>query len=215
MKGVFVTGTDTDIGKTIVSAALTCAFKESESVCYWKPIQTGIETDDDTRTVRRLAECGDDEIFDKGFRLEQPLSPHLSARLANIEITIEKILNFLPKQKNQKFWIVEGAGGVFVPLNETELMIDLIKALDLSVVIVARSGLGTINHTLLTVEALRNRGLKILGVVMNGEPKQENRKAIEHFGQVKVLAEMPRFEQLTSENLSAWAKKHLAADERK
>lgn len=209
MKGVFVTGTDTNIGKTIVSAALTGAFKESESVCYWKPIQTGIEIDDDTRTVRRLAECGDDEIFDKGFRLERPLSPHLSARLANTEITIEKILDFLPKETAEKFWIVEGAGGIFVPLNETESMIDLIKALDLPVVIVARSGLGTINHTLLTVEALRNRGLKILGVVMNGEPNAENRKAIEHFGQVKVLAEMPRFEQMTTENLSNWSKENL------
>jgi dethiobiotin synthetase len=88
-------------------------------------------------------------------------------------------------------------------------MIDLIKALGLPAVIVARSGLGTINHTLLTVETLRNRNLNILGVVMNGEPNEENRKAIEHFGQVKVLAEMPRFEQLTSENLSAWAKENL------
>lgn len=211
MKGIFVAGTDTNVGKTIVSAALTHAFRATENVCYWKPIQTGIEADDDTQTVRELAICADAEIFDEGFRLEKPLSPHLSARLANVEITVEKTLAFLPEWKNGKFWIVEGAGGVFVPLNENELMIDLMKRLDLPVVIAARSGLGTINHTLLTVEALRNRGLKIRGVVLNGEPNAENRKAIEHFGRVKVLAEMPRFEELSDAKLAVWANEKLTA----
>lgn len=204
-----MTGTDTNVGKTIVSAALMCALRERETVCYWKPVQTGIESDDDTQTVRELTICKGDEIFGKGFRLEKPLSPHLSARLAKVEITIERILDFLPEEIGERFWIVEGAGGALVPLNETELIIDLIKILDLNVIVVARSGLGTINHTLLTVEALRNRGLKLLGVIMNGEPNAENREAIEHFGQLKVLAQMPSFEKLTSENLSAWTKGNL------
>ena len=214
MNGIFVTGTDTNVGKSVVSAALMCAFRSNESVCYWKPIQTGIETDDDTQTVRNLAKCADAEIFDEGFRLEKPLSPHLAARLANVEITIEKTLAFLPEWKNEKLWIIEGAGGVFVPLNENELMIDLIKALDLPVVVAARSGLGTINHTLLTVEILRNRGLEIRGVIMNGERNIENRKAIERFGRVKVLAEMPRFGRLNNAELAIWTKENLAADER-
>ncbi len=214
MNGIFITGTDTSVGKTVVSAALVCALLARKNICYWKPVQTGIEADDDTQTVRQLAGCADEEIFDKGFRLERPLSPHLSARLANVEITIEKILNFLPADKDDKFWIVEGAGGALVPLNKNELMIDLMKMLNLPVVVVARSGLGTINHTLLTVEALRNRNLKISGVVMNGEPNAENRKAIEHFGQIRVLAEMPQFEKLTSENLTSWSKKYLTANER-
>jgi len=205
MNGLFVTGTDTDIGKTVVSAALMSALRGKESVCYWKPIQTGIEADDDTQTIQKLAKCTNKEIFGEGFRLERPLSPHLSARLANVEITIGKTLAFIKDKNDERFWIVEGAGGVFVPLNESELMIDLIKALNLPVVIVARSGLGTINHTLLTVEALRNRKLEIFGVVMNGEPNEENRKAIEHFGQVKVLAQIPLFENLTSDNLALWS----------
>ena len=209
MNGIFVTGTDTDIGKTIVSAALLCALREKEKVCYWKPIQTGIETDDDTLTVRKLANCSGEEIFERGFRLKKPLSPHLSARLANDRITVEKVLEFLPDDKNKRLWIVEGAGGALVPLNENELMIDLIEALGLPVVIAARSGLGTINHTLLTVEALRNRSLKIFGVVMNGEPNAENREVIEHFGAVKVLAQMPKFEVLTNENLDFWATENL------
>lgn len=211
MNGIFVTGTDTDVGKTIVSAAFLCALRAEKEVCYWKPIQTGIETDDDTRTVKTLANCSENEIFDGGFRLEKPLSPHVSARLAAVEITIEKTLDFLPENKDGRFWIVEGAGGALVPLNEKELMIDLMKALDLPVVVVARSGLGTINHTLLTVEILRSRKLNVLGVVMNGAPNAENRRAIEHFGRVKVLAEMPKIERLTNENLNRWAQENLSA----
>lgn len=207
MNGIFVTGTDTGIGKTIVSASLVCALRDKKSVCYWKPVQTGIEEDNDTETVGKLANCSPEEIFDKGFRLEKPLSPHLSARLANVEITVEKILDFI--EKDEKFWIVEGAGGVLVPLNENELMIDLIKALKLPVLIAARSTLGTINHTLLTVEALRSRSLEIFGVIMNGEPNDENRKAIEHFGDARVLAEMPKFEKLEFEILNDWTKTNL------
>ncbi len=208
MKGIFVTGTDTGIGKTIVSAALMNALREKERVCYWKPVQTGIEEDNDTETVRALANCSAEEIHDQGFRLEKPLSPHFSARLANVEITIEKILNFNNKTEN-KFYIVEGAGGILVPLNENDLMIDLMKELNLPVLIVSRSGLGTINHTLLTIEALRNRKLEILGVVMNGEPNLENKKAIEHYSNVRVLAEMPKFEKLEKEELAEWSKNNL------
>jgi dethiobiotin synthase len=209
MNGIFVTGTDTGIGKTIVSAALVCALREKENVCYWKPVQTGIEEDDDTETVGKLANCRDEEIFDKGFRLERPLSPHLSARLSNVEITIEKVLQFRTNSPSERFWIVEGAGGVLVPLNESELMIDLIKALNLPVLIVARSALGTINHTLLTLEALRNRNLEVFGVIMNGEQNDENREAIEHFGKTRVLAQMPKFERLEFESLNNWTRENL------
>ncbi len=209
INGIFVAGTDTNVGKTIVSAAIVCALRRTKNVCYWKPIQTGIEADDDSKTVKELASCSDTEIFERGFRLEKSLSPHLSARFAGVEITIGKILDFLPDEPDERFWIVEGAGGALVPLNENQLLIDLIKTLDLPVVITARSGLGTINHTLLTVEALRIRGLKILGVIMNGEANDENRKAIERFGQVKVLAQMPKFECLTDGNLAIWSKNNL------
>lgn len=206
MRGIFVTGTDTNIGKTIVSAALMNAWRETENVCYWKPIQTGIEADKDTETVKILGNCSEEEIYDKGFRLEKPLSPHLSARLAKVEITIGKVLDFIENQAENKFWIVEGAGGIFVPLNEKDLMIHLIKALNLPVIIVSRSELGTINHTLLTIETLRNYNIEILGVFMNGKPNFENKKAIEYYGKVSVLAEMPKFEKLDAENLANWSK---------
>ncbi|MEZ5426472.1 MAG: dethiobiotin synthase [Pyrinomonadaceae bacterium] len=208
MRGIFVTGTDTGIGKTVVSAALVCAWRSAEKVCYWKPVQTGIEEDDDTATVRKLAACSVEEIFDRGFRLEKPLSPHLSARLAGVEIGVGKILQFAEKIPEERFLIVEGAGGLLVPLNEEQLMIDLIRALGLPVLIVARSSLGTINHTLLTVESLRRRDLKISGIVLVGEPNAENKKAIEHFSNVPVLAEMPKFEKLNERVLKNWSEEN-------
>jgi dethiobiotin synthetase len=211
MNGVFVTGTDTNVGKTIVSAALICSMRKRMVVGYWKPIQTGIESDDDTRTVGELADCTADEILVQGFRLEKALSPHLSARLAEASITVENTLSFIEDYADERFWIVEGAGGVLVPLNEDELMIDLMMALHLPVVVVARSGLGTINHTLLTLEALSGRCLNVVGVVMNGKSDNENRKAIEHHGKVKVLAEMPEFEPPLGDHLRSWSKRHATA----
>jgi dethiobiotin synthase len=202
--GFFVTGTDTNVGKTVVSAGLICALRKQTPVCYWKPIQTGIESDDDTQTVRKLAYCQDAEIFDAGYRLEKPLSPHLSARLADTRIEIDEIVCLFEKANDDCFWVIEGAGGVLVPLNEKDLMLDLIAKLNLPVIIAARSGLGTINHTLLTIEALRNRDVKIAGVIMNGEPNAENRQAIEHFGAIKVLGELPPIQNLNFKNLQNW-----------
>jgi dethiobiotin synthetase len=211
MKGIFITGTNTGIGKTIVSAALLCGLRVSQKVCYWKPIQTGIEEDNDTETVRNLAKCSDSEIYDQGVRLEKPWSPHLSARFADVKISVEKTLalNSYLQMESEKFWIIEGAGGVLVPINESELMIDLINALGLPVLIVTHSGLGTINHTLLTIEALRNRKIEICGVVMNGELNKENRKAIEYYCKTRVLAEMPKFEKLEPNEFEKWSLNNL------
>lgn len=207
MRGIFVTGTDTGIGKTVLSAALTFGLRDSENVVYWKPVQTGIEEDNDTETVRNLALCSDDEIHETGIRLEKPLSPHLSARLAGRRISIGEILKM--KIDDSRFWIVEGAGGVLVPLNENELIIDLIKCLDIPVLIASRSNLGTINHTVLTIESLRGRGIDVKGVVMIGEFNAENRSAIEHYGKTGVLAEMPKFERLDSDEFRNWSRENL------
>src|SRR5689334_9374950 len=142
--------------------------RRSGPVCYWKPVQTGIEEDDDTATVRRLAACDATEVFDEGVRLPRPLSPHASARLAGVTIAIDDIVQRVAGRASPSRWIVEGAGGVLVPLNDGELMIDLMVRLALPVVVAARSGLGTINHTLLTLEALAARRLVVAGVVMSG-----------------------------------------------
>jgi dethiobiotin synthetase len=205
LHGVFVTATDTGVGKTVVAAGLMHRFRRSAPVRYWKPIQTGAGDDDDTATVRRLAGCRPSEILDEGVRLPRPVSPHLAARLAGQPIEVPSILELAAKQPASDRWVVEGAGGVLVPVNDTTLMIDLIVRLELPAVIVARSGLGTINHTLLTIRALRHRSIQVPGVVMVGPRDAENRRAIEAYGGVAVLGELPCMNPLTPEALGRWA----------
>ena len=205
LRGLFITGTDTDVGKTAVSAAFMHRYRHLGDLRYWKPIQTGIETDDDTATVRRLGMCRDVEILNRGVRLPRPLSPHFAARLAGTYISLKEVISTIEDDRENYRWVIEGAGGVMVPINENDFMLDLMQQLGLPVLIAARSTLGTINHTLLTVQALRSRQLKVLGVVMIGEKNRDNRHAIERYGSVDVLGEMPRFPSLTPETLRQWA----------
>jgi malonyl-CoA O-methyltransferase len=204
LHGVFVTGTDTGIGKTVVAAAIMSRYRDVASLRYWKPIQTGIEEDDDTKTVAELCECGPARILDKGVRLPRPLSPHLAATLSGVQIDLDALIETVAAEERSDRWVVEGAGGFLVPINGEALMSDLIAQLGLPVVVVARSSLGTINHTLLTLEALRLRAIPVVGVVMTGEKNTENRRAIEHYGHVAVLGELPRLEPLTAGTLR-WA----------
>jgi dethiobiotin synthetase len=193
VSGLFVTGTDTGVGKTVLSAALMLRYP---SACYWKPIQTG--PDDDTAEVRRLS---GGRALEEGLRLSDPVSPHLAARRAGTVIDLETLVGRVSKAPV----IVEGAGGVLVPVNDSQNMADLMILLGLPVVVATRTTLGTINHTLLTLEALRARCLKIAGVVMIGDANPDNRAAIERYGCARVLAEMPRFDPLTPECLRSWA----------
>jgi dethiobiotin synthase len=179
---------------------------------YWKPVQTGIEHDDDTAEVVRLAGLERSSVLDEGVRLPRPLSPHLSAALSGVTIDVVELLTLIAHHPDDGCWIVEGAGGVMVPLNERELMVDLMQVLGMPVVVAARSGLGTINHTLLTIEALRSRMLPIAGVVMVGPPNADNRIAIEQRGHVTVLGEMPMLSPLTPETLRAAADDLQAPD---
>ena len=182
-------------------------FRRSDApLYYWKPIQTGIEQDDDTSEVRRLGACGPEETVEAGVRLRRPVSPHLAARLSGQTIDLAKLLETVAGSGR---WIVEGAGGALVPVNDSELMVDLMLALRLPVLIVSRSGLGTINHTLLTLEALRSRSLEAAGVIMIGTPDAENRAAIETYGHVPVVGELPPLDPLTPEALGIWAVANL------
>ena len=205
LRGLFVTGTGTDIGKTVVSAALMHRYRSVATLRYWKPIQTGIERDDDTETVRMLGSCAGRELFCAGVRLAGPVSPHLAAELSQTTIQIPELLRLIAGESPSTCWVVEGAGGVLVPLNENQFMVDLMVQLQLPVVVVASSGLGTINHTLLTLEALRARSLQVSGVVMVGERNSSNRDAIESRGHVNVLGELPRIPALTKDDLRRWA----------
>ena len=206
VRGVFVTGTDTGIGKTVVSAAIMLRLRNECAVRYWKPIQTGIEQDDDTAEVARLAACRPYELLTSGVRLPRPLSPHVSARLSGATIDIQPLVDSVNAAASPDTrFVVEGAGGVLVPINDTELMIDLMVRLALPVVVVSRSTLGTINHTLLTLEALRRRSLTIAGIVLVGPRNADNRDAIERYGTAQVLGELPMFAQVEPSGLAEWA----------
>ena len=211
MKGLFVTGTDTGVGKTVAAAALMHRNRGLGPLRYWKPIQTGIEIDDDTATVRRLGACSDEELFHQGVRLPKPVSPHLAAQWAGQTINLAE-LRGLVGDDDDTTWIIEGAGGLLVPVNETQTMADWIACLALPVLVVARSGLGTINHTLLTLEALQARSLRVAGVMMIGEANADNRAAIEKYGRVPVVAEMPFLTPLDPGLLAAWSVTHLVAE---
>lgn len=190
----FVTGTDTNVGKTVVSAMLTLGLRAT----YWKPIQSGLDPITDTRYVQQVTGLDSSHFIPERFRLPEPLSPHASAAIAQVQISLTDFqLPHLP----QSHLIVEGAGGLLVPLNDRELMIDLIRSLRLPVCLVARSTLGTINHTLLSIAALRQANLSILGVILNGEKNQVNREAIAHYGQVPILGELSPLEAINPTTL--------------
>ena len=203
VRGLFVTGTDTSVGKTVVSAALMYRYGRGTPLRYWKPIQTGIEQDDDTAEVVRLCGCERDAVIETGVGLRCPVSPHLAARKSGVMIDLAPLVD--TANRADRPLIVEGAGGALVPINDHDMMADLMLGLGLPAVVVARSSLGTINHTLLTLEALRRRSIPIAGVVLVGEPNADNREAIERYGCVAVLGEMPSLEPLTPEALAGWA----------
>ena len=205
LRGLFVTGTDTGVGKTVACAALMLRLRGGMPVRYWKPIQTGIEQDDDTATVARLSGARAAEILTDGVRLPRPVSPHLAARLSGATIDVASVAAMAGASGSSTRWIVEGAGGVLVPVNESELMIDVMARLALPVLVVSRSTLGTINHTLLTLEALRARRLAPAGVLMVGPPDADNREAIEHYGRVRVVGELPMLDPLDAGSLARWA----------
>jgi dethiobiotin synthetase len=195
VQGFFVTGTDTDVGKTVVSAWLLSHL----DACYWKPVQAGTEPETDSMTVRRLANVGEDRILPEAYILPEPLSPNEAAKRAGMVID----MNRLKAPACDRPLVVEGAGGLMVPLNDDSFVIDLAAEFRLPMILVARSTLGTINHTLLSLEALRRRGLFIAGVVMNGPETPHNRAAIERYGKTQVLAEIPWLEEVTNDALKA------------
>ncbi|MEM7618136.1 MAG: dethiobiotin synthase [Pseudomonadota bacterium] len=190
----FVTGTDTDVGKTIASAWLMLHMNAN----YWKPIQSGLE-EKDIDAIKKYTALPDNFFFPSTYELTQPLSPHESAKRDNIEISLDDFS--LPK--SDKPLIVEGAGGLQVPINKEHFVSDLITHLALPVIVVCRSGLGTINHTLLTLEALRKRNTKIKGLIMSGEKSPHNREALEEYGQVPIIAEIDHLSDINPDTLLA------------
>lgn len=190
----FVTGTDTNVGKTVVSAMLTLGL----GAAYWKPIQSGLDPISDTDYVRQVTGLDESHFCPERYQLTEPLSPHASARIDGVRIDLQ---DFQLPSTSKPHLIVEGAGGLMVPLNETHYVIDLIQALQLPVCLVCRSTLGTINHTLLSLLQLRRMEIPILGVILNGPRNPGNREAIAHYGQVPILGEVERLEEVNPQTL--------------
>ncbi|WP_010301042.1 dethiobiotin synthase [Candidatus Odyssella thessalonicensis] len=194
----FITGTDTNVGKTVASAWLVNQLKAT----YWKPIQSGTLDGRDCDTVKNLSSCPEESIIASCYELRAPLSPHQAAKLEDITIDIEYILATYKALPNKNRLIIEGAGGLMVPLNANQLMIDLIQALKVPVILVARTSLGTLNHTLLSVEALTNRAIPIMGIIAVGKDNPENLFSLEYYSGTHIIAHLPFLSPLNSSQLT-------------
>ena len=200
---IVVCGTDTDVGKTIVSAWLVQGLGAS----YWKPVQSGLEGGGDRGRVRDLLQLTNDRLLPETYAFQQPVSPHWAAELD--EVTLDPGALMLPAFPGPL--VVETAGGLMVPLTRSWLQIDQLQEWNRPVVLVARSGLGTLNHTLLSLEALRKRQIPILGLILNGPPHADNPATLEHFGGAPVLGHLPPLRPLTAEALEReWGLQNLS-----
>ncbi len=188
MSVLVVTGTDTGIGKTVFAAALAGLL----GAHYWKPIQAGIDPEGDKETVAALSGLPADRILPEAYRLATPASPHLAARIDGVEITFDRLA--LPQVDGPL--VIEGAGGLMVPISERLLMIDLFAHWLEPVILCARTGLGTINHSLLSIEALRARNVPIAGIAFIGEPHEENERIVPLMGDVPSLGRLPLLDPL-------------------
>ena len=202
MRGLFVTGTDTGVGKTVVSAAIALALKaRGVDVGVVKPVQTG---DGDAETLRRLAELQDSPEQIAPFSFAAPLAPLVAARLEGRALDLDAVVS-AARLSSRELTLVEGVGGLLCPMGPDWTIADLAARLALPLLIVARAGLGTVNQSLLTVREAHRLGLEVAGVVLNGtvdESTATNAELIESFGGVPVLAEVPWLEgAITSDRL--------------
>lgn len=205
---IVVSGTDTGLGKTVFAAMLTRAL----DALYWKPVQSGTDDGTDARTVVQLAGVGRERILPERYLLSQPLSPHRAAELDGVEIDADALV--LPDGRGEgRALIVEGAGGLLVPLNRQTLFIDVFRRWGAPVVLCARTALGTINHTLLSVEALKARAIPLLGIAFIGEPMEDTERTIIAFSGARRLGRLPWLDEINGEALSrAFAENFTRSD---
>ncbi|PZO91448.1 MAG: ATP-dependent dethiobiotin synthetase BioD [Sphingomonas sanxanigenens] len=190
---IVITGTDTGIGKTIFSAALTAAL----GAHYWKPVQAGLEDGSDAAQVAALSGVPRDQILPEVHRLTTPCSPHRAAEIDGVTIDADRL-----EPPAVRPLVIEGAGGALVPLTRDLLFADLFARWRLPVVIVARTGLGTINHSLMTIEALRARSVPLRGIAFVGDPAEDSEATIAAIGGIRRLGRLPRIEPLDRARLA-------------
>lgn len=191
MRTIFVTGSSTDVGKTVVSAVLTQALKAD----YWKPIQTGAGYDSDTERVKKLVTNVSTVFHKETYCLKAPIAPYASAKAENISIDLDHI--HLPETTNTL--IIEGAGGLFVPLNEKHFIIDLIMKFNAETILVVQNYLGSINHTILSIEAMKSRNINILGIIVSGISTVLSEEIILQHSGLKLLGRIQKEASITPE----------------
>jgi dethiobiotin synthetase len=190
-----VTGTDTGIGKTVFSAALTGAL----GAVYWKPVQSGLDEETDLETVRHLTGLGADHFLPEVYRLQTPASPHLSAAIDGVRIEPDRLT--LPATPSPL--VIEGAGGLHVPLTPDVTYLDVMAKWRAPVVLCARTELGTINHSLLSIEALRARDIPIVGIAFIGDERADTEQTIARMGRIRRLGRLPKISALSAATLQA------------
>ncbi|MDX3911306.1 MAG: dethiobiotin synthase [Sphingobium sp.] len=196
-RAVVVTGTDTGIGKTVFAAGLAAVL----GAPYWKPVQAGMYPASDTEVATMLGV----RVLPEAYRLATPASPHLAARIDGVAIDPERLA--LPQVDGSL--VVEGAGGVLVPLTESLLYADMFATWQAPVILCARTGLGTINHSLLSIEALRARGVPLLGVAFIGDAHEENEHIVPLIGKIASLGRLPMLEKITADTLAQAMREHI------
>ncbi|MBA5724132.1 dethiobiotin synthase [Candidatus Liberibacter sp.] len=185
---VVITGTDTNVGKTVFAAALTHALR----ACYWKPIQAGLDQETDSEVIQKIGNIPKNRILPEAWKLKTPVSPHIASVIDGVKIDPEILY---PPKINSPL-IIEGAGGLFVPLTEHDLFIDLLERWQFPTILCARTSLGTINHSLLSLESMRSRNIRVLGIAFIGDPQPKTEKTIIEVGRVRYLGRLPRFDHL-------------------
>jgi dethiobiotin synthetase len=200
MSRYVITGTDTDVGKTLFAAGLAGHL----GARYWKPVQAGLEGETDSQLVARLS-GGRAQVLGEAYRLTTPCSPHEAARIDGVAIDPARLA--LPE--GQGPLVIEGAGGALVPLGSDVLFADMFARWGLPVVVVARTALGTINHSLMTLEALRARHIEVHGIVFSGTPNPASEDAVIRLGAVRHLGRLPRLDPLDAHTLAAAFAAHV------
>ena len=200
MKPIFITGTGTDVGKTFVAAIVTEALQAD----YWKPVQAGFTEGTDSLWVGQMISNNRTKIHPEFYKLKMPASPHLAAKAEHVKIVVKDIVHHLPKTKNKL--IIEGAGGLMVPLNKKEFVLDLIKKLKARVIIVSKNELGSINHSLLTAAVLKKEKIDVAGWIFN-EEYLEYENEIAKWSGYPVIASVKHLNEITKETIKAEAEK--------
>jgi dethiobiotin synthetase len=193
MRRLFVTGIGTNVGKTVISAILTQKLQAD----YWKPIQAGDLNNTDSMKVSQWVDNTISTIHPEAYRLTQPMSPHTAAERDGININLKDIIS----AETTRNLIIEGAGGLMVPLNKNDLVVDMISHFQAEAVLVSRHYLGSINHTILSIEALRSRNIPITGIIFNGDDNRDTESIIKSVCAVPILGRIPDIDNLNQHSI--------------